>query len=100
MPNILNINIKMDTRSQETLRKIEQNDAALKELRIGSYVVHIYDDAFYSSESEDYSRLGAAIGKNNHLTKLVIDDDVDNGGLTVTNGNSLMASNKTLQSVN
>ena len=55
----------MDKCSQETLRKIEQNDGALKELWIGSYFVsEKYDGAFNSSSSEDYSRLGAAIGNN------------------------------------
>ena len=75
----------MDTCSQETLRKIEQNDAALKILWIGSFFVRKkYDGAFNSSNSEDYSRLGAAIGNNTHFTALGV-ADFDESSLTVTN---------------
>ena len=77
----------MDRLSENTLRKIEQNDDALKKLWIGRNCVRKkFDGAFNSSESQDFSRLGAAIGNNTHLTSLVIDDDVDNeSALTVTN---------------
>ena len=61
--------------SQETLRRIEQNDAQFTELHIG---YHPFDGEgefifeFISSDASDYSRLGAAIGMNNHLTKLLV----------------------------
>ena len=53
----------MNSNSQETLRRIEQNDAGLSLLWINS-------SGFQSSDASDYSRLGAAIGNNTHLTKL------------------------------
>ena len=57
----------MDNHSQSTLRRIEQNDAGLSELWIANFN---FDGRFKSSDAGDYSRLGAAIGNNNHLTKL------------------------------
>ena len=84
------ISIKMDKRSKKTLRKIEQNDGALKILLIGrSFVSEKYDGAFNSSNSEDFSRLGAAIGNNNHLTALGF-EHFDESGLTVTNNDFFM----------
>ena len=81
----ISISIKMDKRSEKTLRKIEQNDDALTNVLIGSYFVSNNNDgAFNSSDSEDYSRLGAAIGNNTHLTLLVV-ADFDESALTVTN---------------
>ena len=54
----------MDSRSQDImLRRIEQNDAALSSLMIGGL----------GWFGDDYSRLGAAIGNNTHLTKLIVD---------------------------
>ena len=68
----------MDSKSQNTLRRIEQNDAGLSLLWIGNTnaVWPIFE--FISSDASDYSRLGAAIGINNtHLTKLgvALDDE-------------------------
>ena len=57
----------MNGNSQKTLRRIEQNDAGLIKLWIG-YSGNV--GWFKSSDASDYSRLGAAIGNNNHLTKL------------------------------
>lgn len=45
----------MDRRSQNTLGRVEQNDAALSKLRIGGPQS---DGVFYSSNGDDYSRLG------------------------------------------
>ena len=45
----------MNSNSQDTLRRIEQNDAGLKGLWMGN------DGVFKSSDASDYSRLGAAI---------------------------------------
>ena len=57
----------MDSNSQETLRRIEQNNAGLSLLWMGN---SDFDGGFISSDASDYLRLGAAIGNNNHLTKL------------------------------
>ena len=56
----------MNNNSKKTLRRIEQNDDELTLLCIGESV----DGGFISSDAGDYSRLGAAIGNNNHLTNL------------------------------
>ena len=58
----------MNGSSQETLRRIEQNDVSCKAIKLG---YSDFDGAFISSDASDYSRLGAAIGNNTHLTKLV-----------------------------
>ena len=55
--------------SQDTLRRVEQNDAQFTELLIG-YVNN--DGGFTSSDASDSSRLGTAIGNNTHLTNLVV----------------------------
>ena len=55
----------MNDRSQEILRRVEQNDATLKKLRIGYR-------GFLSSRVSDYSILCASIGKNTHLTTLIV----------------------------
>ena len=57
----------MDDNSQDTLRRIEQNDTGLRDLCIGYFDL---DGGFISNDAGDYSRLGAAIGKNNHLKTL------------------------------
>ena len=59
----------MDSKSQKTLRQIEQNDAQFRYLRIG---YSTYDREFISIDSSDYPRLGAAIGNNTHLSSLVV----------------------------
>ena len=66
----------MNSNSQDTLRRIEQNDAILSLLWIGNTGV---DGGFKSSDSSDYSRLGTAIGNNyKHLRKLIVAlDDED-----------------------
>ena len=66
----------MNSNSQDTLSLIEQNDYDLTELCIGYSGTD--DGEFQSSAASDYSRLGAAIGNNNHLTKLIVAlDDED-----------------------
>ena len=60
----------MDRLSENTLHRIEQNDDALSELRIGG---SLSKGEFHSSNSDDFSRLGAAIGNNTHLTELIVD---------------------------
>ena len=67
----------MISNSQETLRRVTQDDPSLTQLRLVGY--NIYgDDEFYSDNSDDYSTLGAAIANNTHLEKLVVilSDDV------------------------
>ena len=59
----------MDSRALNTLRRVEQNDDTLFKLQIGD----VSADNFNSSDGDDYSRLGAAIGNNTHLTKLIVD---------------------------
>jgi hypothetical protein len=70
----------MDNRSRETLRRVEQDDATLMELWIGSghdrtfmtlMEEHRYV-GFASSLGSDYSKLGEYIGESKHLKKLVV----------------------------
>ena len=61
----------MNGRSPQTLRRVQENDDTLESLWIGGR------RDFRSSVGDDYSRLGAAIGENTHLTKLnVVLDDI------------------------
>ena len=61
---------------QETLRRVEENDATLTELNIGGLdninLLSYGNFHFNSNNSKDYSRLGASIGKNTHLTTLKV----------------------------
>ena len=54
---ILDISGDMDSHGQETLRRVEENDAELTTL-------WIRDGMFISRDGDDFSRLGAAIGEN------------------------------------
>ena len=81
----------MNSNSQETLRRIEQNDVSCKGLTIGYSGI----GGFKSSDAGDYSRLGAAIGDNTHLKKLWM--NLGNGlnqAWTRQTMSSSMASNK------
>ena len=78
----------MDNISQETLRKVEENDPSLTDLWMG----RLYSEdagGFYSIDARHYSALGTAIGNNCHLTELYIslrDGDHNYGlALDVTN---------------
>ena len=71
----------MDNRSRETLLTVEQDDANLTELWIGPghdgrfmslMKIRQCDYVFASSCGNDYSKLGACIGENTHLTKLCV----------------------------
>ena len=59
----------MDSASQETLQRVERNDTKLHVLHIGGEAISDYDDEgeFKSSESNDYTRLGTAIGTNTYI---------------------------------
>ena len=83
----MSTSIKMDRRSENTLHKIERNNATWTKLWIGRIYVHNNSvGAFNSSSSEEFSRLGAAIGDNTHLSTLIVADDFDNeSALIVTN---------------
>ena len=75
----------MDVYSQETLQRIEQNDAKLTTLIIGDvYVDESRGDhcpsSFVSSNTSDYSKLGAAIGKNTRLTHVILHFGITNSG--------------------
>jgi len=59
--------------SQETLRRVAQNDPSLTELTLsGNSFYAVIGDEFYSDNSDDYSALGAAIANNIHLEKLIV----------------------------
>jgi len=71
----------MNICSQETLRKVEENDAELTIL----WICNTYlGGMFNSTDGDDFSRLGSAIGENTHLTRfeVVLRDTV---ALDVTN---------------
>jgi len=57
----------MDSHSQETLRKVEENDVELTTLWIGEG-----EGMFSSRVGDDFSRLGAAIGENTHITEVAV----------------------------
>ena len=64
----------MNRCNQRTLNRVEQNDETLKELRIGVGGVENIEAGLYFSRdgNYDFSRLGASIGENTHLTSLKI----------------------------
>ena len=67
---------KMDELSIGTLRRIEQNDDSLTHLYLGKDWGDFCGDeegGFNSNFSFDFSRLGASIGNNTHLTQLDVD---------------------------
>ena len=72
----------MNSNSQDTLRRIEQNDDRLKRLWIGNTEYHW---GFVSSNASDYTRLGTAIGKNTHLSSLTVALDVEEDPLDAAN---------------
>ena len=59
----------MNSNSKKNLRRIEQNDVECTDLQLGYSVIF---EEFKSSDASDYSRLGAAIGNNTHLTSFSI----------------------------
>ena len=67
------MDIMAGNNSQETLRKVQQNDPSLTALRIVDDYnnFHTYG-GFYSDNSDDYSTLGAAIANNTHLASLTV----------------------------
>jgi len=52
--------------SKQILRRVQQNDSTLTHLAVGG------DYGYNSTDQYDYSRLGAAIAKNNHLKHLIV----------------------------
>ena len=64
----------MDSKSQNTLRRLQQNDATLKEISLGDGQHYSSNShgMFNSTNSEDYSQLGSLIATNTHLSKLII----------------------------
>ena len=66
------LSYKMNSDSQETLRRMNQNDPSLTRLNlvdINSFY-GVNDGEFYSDNSDDYSTLGTAIANNTHLDTL------------------------------
>ena len=68
----------MNNSSQETLRRVTQNDPSLTGLTLYDYIDCDDDGEFYSENSDDYSTLGAAIANNTHLVRLavILSDDL------------------------
>ena len=52
--------------SKQMLRRVQQNDSTLTCLAIGG------NYGYNSTDQYDYSRLGAAVAKNNHLKHLIV----------------------------
>ena len=66
----------MNDNSQETLRRVAQDDPSLTELTLdNNYGAD--DEEFYSDNSDDYSALGAAIANNTHLETLEVTSSND-----------------------
>ena len=68
----------MNNESQETLRRVAQNDPSLTELTLlrhnNDYGAFHSDNSenFYSDNSDNYSTLGAAIANNTYLEELIV----------------------------
>ena len=63
----------MNDNSQETLRRVTQNDPSLTELLlVGNSLYDGDEDKFYSGSSDDYSTLGTAIANNTYLKTLEV----------------------------
>ena len=66
----------MNSISRETLRRVEQNDNTLFELRIGETDDRRYElkdnerGKFNSSDGNDFARFGTAIGENTHIEEV------------------------------
>ena len=58
----------MNSNCQGILRRVEGNDTSLTQLTLGDS----YDWQFRSSDRDDFTRLGAAIGNNTHLTEMIV----------------------------
>ena len=73
----------MDRVSQETLRRVEENDETLTELSIRDYG----DGGIFNSTAngDDYSRLGTFIGENTHLTTLTVAEEYERPAFKNTN---------------
>ena len=52
--------------SKQMLRRVQQNDSTFTCLAVGG------DYGYKSTNQYDYSRLGAAISKNTHITHLIV----------------------------
>ena len=74
----------MDSISEDTLLAIEQNSNEVTYLQIGALSIS-GRGVFNSRDSDDYERLGTAVGNNTQLTKLAIGNISNNVGLTTTN---------------
>ena len=62
----------MNEHSQETLHMVEQNDPSLVNLFLSTNRPQQNFRCFNSSDARDFSRLGAAIGANTHITGLAV----------------------------
>ena len=75
----------MDIISQETLRKVEENNPSLRVLWMGREYTSENSGRFYSIDARHYSTLGTAIGNNCHLKEVFIGDHNYGLALDVTN---------------
>ena len=82
----------MNSQSQKTLRRIEQNDATMITLWIGS------NGGFSSNRSSDFSQLGVAIGRNTHVRVLGV--VLDHTVLKVTDRRKIYEGLKSNTSIN
>ena len=57
----------MNNNSQVILQVVKNNDTSLTQLTLGDYAWH-----FTSSDRDDFTRLGAAIGENIHIKQLIV----------------------------
>jgi len=71
--------------SKDTLLAVEQNSVKLRHLDVGTYSSSYGNGLFNSTDSEDYDRLGTAIGNNSSLRQLRIDNLSNNITLKPTN---------------
>jgi len=75
----------MDSRSKDTLLAIEQNSNKVTCLKVGVHHLESGEGLFHSEESNEYDKLGTAIGNNTHLTNLEITNLYNNVTLDTTN---------------
>jgi len=79
----------MDSLSKDTLLAVEQNSNKVTYLKVGAHHKLFNKESgcglFRSEDSDDYNRLGTAVGTNTKLTQLWIDNISNNVTLNTTN---------------
>ena len=85
---LISCDITMDSRSKDTLLAIEHNSNEVTYLQVGSHRLETPWSGcglFRSEDSDDYDKLGTAIGNNTHLNKLEISNLYHNVTLNTAN---------------